>query len=175
MDSTAGRCVMAGISFPRKTTRVGGCIAVAAMKTSRGPEEGSPLLGKYRAVRQGGDLWPAHRLSYHLNVAPIPRSPGSKKEGLVLHICDNKWCINPEHLYLGSCSQNAKDRWDRNEEFRLNAKASYSAAAKRRWSRAEERKKQSERTSASMGAERRAEISEQTKLRWSGGWKGRWS
>lgn len=27
----------------------------------------------------------------------------------VLHSCDNKRCVNPAHLSLGTCSQNAKE------------------------------------------------------------------
>lgn len=28
----------------------------------------------------------------------------------VLHTCDNRLCVNPDHLYLGDRAQNAKDR-----------------------------------------------------------------
>jgi len=30
-----------------------------------------------------------------------------------LHHCDNKICVNPDHLYIGTRSQNAKDAFDR--------------------------------------------------------------
>ena len=32
----------------------------------------------------------------------------------VLHTCDNKKCVNPNHLYLGDRAQNTKDAVDRN-------------------------------------------------------------
>ncbi len=39
---------------------------------------------------------------------------GSIPEGMyVLHKCDNKTCVNPEHLYLGTQTQNVKDNVDR--------------------------------------------------------------
>lgn len=53
-----------------------------------------------------GEKTYAHRLSYQLNVEDIPDHPLMLTEGLVLHHCNNKWCIEPTHLYIG----NATDR-----------------------------------------------------------------
>jgi hypothetical protein len=45
----------------------------------------------------------AHRASYAVFVGPIP-------EGLrVLHKCDVRGCINPEHLFLGTQADNVQD------------------------------------------------------------------
>lgn len=71
----------------------------------------------YNSVRFEGERWAAHRLSYHLNKGEIPRKPRSRSSGLVLHTCDNKWCINPDHLYLGTASQNAIDNSKRNKAW----------------------------------------------------------
>lgn len=49
----------------------------------------------------------AHRISYQLFKGEIP------KKMLVLHRCDNRKCINPEHLYLGDQKQNIKDMDER--------------------------------------------------------------
>lgn len=56
-----------------------------------------------------GNIWDkgctrsAHVVSYEVHTGPVP-------EGLyVLHSCDNKWCINPEHLFVGTQQDNIDD------------------------------------------------------------------
>ncbi len=56
--------------------------------------------GKFQLVEK---TVTAHRMAYELFVAPIP-------DGLcVLHRCDNRLCVNPEHLFLGDLDANVKD------------------------------------------------------------------
>jgi hypothetical protein len=51
---------------------------------------------------------PAHRAAWRLVKGPIP-------EGLcVLHVCDVRHCVNPDHLFLGTNYQNKLDEMNKN-------------------------------------------------------------
>lgn len=49
----------------------------------------------------------AHRISWRIANGPIPHGL------MVLHKCDVRPCVNPDHLYLGTQKENARDRHER--------------------------------------------------------------
>jgi len=57
----------------------------------------------YARFAVGHRMQLAHRVSYTINVGAIP-------DGLcILHRCDNRSCVNPAHLFLGTQQDNIKD------------------------------------------------------------------
>lgn len=63
---------------------------------------GSIRKDGYGRIRREGRTLLAHRVFYRELVGEL----GSLQ---VLHKCDNKACVNPSHLYLGTISDNRKD------------------------------------------------------------------
>lgn len=58
---------------------------------------------RYGSFYYGGRSELAHRVSWLISRGPIP-------EGLwVLHRCDNPGCVNPDHLFLGTQTDNMQD------------------------------------------------------------------
>lgn len=65
-----------------------------------------------------GNLWVngktvgAHRVAYELANGPIP------KGSVLRHTCDNRYCVNPEHLVLGTHRENMEDMTKRGRQAR---------------------------------------------------------
>ena len=68
----------------------------------------------YGQTRIGYESVKAHRLSYTLFKGSIPLGLN------ILHRCDIKCCVNPEHLYAGTQSDNGLDAVDRGLNVQAN-------------------------------------------------------
>jgi hypothetical protein len=81
--------------FWRKVTRTPGCWIWTGSRTQSGTG--------YGQFWTKGRLQPAHRVAWEFQNGLIP---AGKR---LLHRCDNKPCVRPSHLFLGSQSDNLVD------------------------------------------------------------------
>ena len=66
----------------------------------------------YGKITMHGKTRNAHRIAYEI------WHGGIDAKRFVLHTCDNRMCVNPNHLYQGSHEDNMRDRCERSRTAR---------------------------------------------------------
>lgn len=103
-------CSGCGVRFKPTGSRASYCSAKCILiNCSRRTESGclewtrTRHASGYGGITVEGKVQTTHRLSYSLFVGEIPTGM------FVCHTCDNRGCIEPSHLFLGSNLDNVRD------------------------------------------------------------------
>ena len=91
--------------FWEKVERNDGCWLWQGAMTSKG-------YGAIGAGGRGGKMLVASRAALILSGVEVPN------DAFVCHTCDNRRCVNPAHLYVGTASDNNRDTVARNPAVR---------------------------------------------------------
>lgn len=84
-----------------RTTRVNDCLEYTGAIATTG----------YGQVTFAGKKLPASRVMYMATHKVLLR-----KDQIVCHSCDNRKCINPDHLWLGSQRENVRDMYSKRRD-----------------------------------------------------------
>ncbi len=68
----------------------------------------------YGRIWKGKRRYAAHRVAYELSIGPIP-------DGMfACHHCDNRLCVNPAHIFIGTQKDNMQDWTKKGKNILIN-------------------------------------------------------
>lgn len=73
---------------------------------------------------QGKHSCMAHRVAYEIVFGDIPKGM------FVCHVCDNKECVNPSHLFIGTAKDNSRDMVSKGRSIACSFKGERNPSAK---------------------------------------------
>ena len=77
------------------------------------------IVQGYGVFRSGDHQYKAHRVSYTLFKGEIPKGM------IIMHKCDNRRCVNPEHLVCGTQRENLHDMASKGRKVVAGPKKGY--------------------------------------------------
>jgi hypothetical protein len=123
-------CAYCGTDFPPQTKKQRFCSISCGLRTRSVPFwdrvrksagcwewTGTQHGAGYGYCYSKGRLHLTHRMAWELTYGPIPDGQ------CVLHKCDNRSCVRPDHLFLGTRGDNIKDAVSKGRQCRGEGKS----------------------------------------------------